>query len=275
MQGAKPETEAPTPTLRKASLLTDAKSAIFDFKHTIVSGFDNFRSQVGVDGILFREFQDSIRIIKEASNQPQTQAFSTIMSAPFVKRCMIEDVDPTIGHLYTVGSSQSQSFRKKIVDFISKGQMEIKLFLPPQDVAERLSAPSKQSDDGLKPVTTVKSYAVKEKCYVCSIQRDCEYQIRLGPPEKQTTKPDWTMLCRFCRDKLISVMDYFAFLAYLAHGHGKSDTTILGMFRQTMWFRRRIHLARVGSCSIFETELTAVNGCTTDADSDRYITIIS
>lgn len=228
------------------------------FAHTVVSGYDNFRSQIGVDGYLFREFQESFKGIEEAST------LLVMMAQPFIKRCILEDVEPTIGYSYI--STIAQSLKRKVIDHIVRNQIEVQLFVPPKvDIAEA----------ELNRRNSNVTYACKEKCYLCAITRDCEYQVRLGQTDKATDKGDWSLVCRFCRDRLTSAMDFFSFLAYIRQGHGKSGVTLLSLFRQLSWFRRRMHLARIGSCSLFETESSAVSGPTNDAESDKYITIIT
>jgi hypothetical protein len=96
--------------------------------------------------------------------------------------------------------------------------------------------------------------------------------------DKPATKTDWNMTCRFCRDRITAVVDFFTFVGYLRQGHmgpGKSGATILSLFRKIMWLRRRIQQAKVGSCSMFETEVSAVLGVGGGVDSDKYIAILS
>jgi thiol-disulfide isomerase/thioredoxin len=255
------------------SSLQVTESVFFGYSHTIVSGFDDFRSFVGADGILFREFQEFIRSVIESEKLASQQAMASTMATLFIKRCITEDVEPCLWYNYHVAasSSLSQSVKKRLLDFAIRGQIEIRLFIP----SEGSPSPKSKQPDTL---TELKSYAYQEKCFMCTILRDCEYELRFGPLEKQPIKTDWNMTCRFCRDRLTASLDFFTFLGYLRQGHigpGRSGATILSLFRQMMWLRRRMHMAKVGSCSMFETEVSALMAIGGGVDSDKYISIVS
>ncbi|KAJ3088899.1 rab guanine nucleotide exchange factor S2 [Quaeritorhiza haematococci] len=111
----------------------------------------------------------------------------------------------------------------------------------------------------------------KTKCTVCGILRECEYRLRFAsqdtttttkpPPQGQqpargpVTNSEWFACCRFCRDRVACVADFYTYLGHLRQGlvgPGKQGATILGMFRHMLWLRRRMAVAKVGSCGLFE-----------------------
>lgn len=261
-------------------------SLFLGYRHTIISGYDEFRSFVGVDGIIFREFQESIRSMAISSTQTAAQALAMHLNTQFIKRCMIEDVEPCLFYTYQANSSftsmgvaTSQSTKRKLMDFATRNQLEIEMYQPSKDESMETNISDPKSPPPVPPkIKNGKSFACRSKCSLCAIQRDCEYYFRYGPLEKQALSSDWHIICRFCRDRLTSAVDFFKFLEYLRQGHigpGKCGATILSLFRQVLWLRRRMNAARVGSCSLFETELSSVQGSSGSDDSDKYITIIS
>ncbi|KAI8906757.1 hypothetical protein EDD86DRAFT_271005 [Gorgonomyces haynaldii] len=251
----------------------DPKTPAFQgYKHSIVSGFDEFRSFIAVDSLLFQEFQEYVKAMMLATGQPAQQAMTTTLGTTFVKRCMLEDVEPCLYYSYQFssqvkyGTGLTQSMKKKMMDCMQKCQFEVRLFVP-----EKIVSKDQESSHKGTP-----SFAFKDKCNLCTIDRDCEYQAHFGTPDKNG-KIEWLSLCRFCRDRAIAVFDFFNFLSYSRQGlvgPGKSGATILSLFRQVLWLRRRMHIAKVGSCSLFESEASAVTGPGGGGDWEKYTTIL-
>lgn len=269
---------------RKLSNATDkdkfqkpaSESGFNGYTHTIVSGYDEFRSFIGADGIIFKEFQDFIRTVIEAQKQTAEKALSSTMSSAFIKRCLTEDIEPCLWYSYQVSQSTAlpTSTKKKLLDLSMKGQIEFRIFIP-SSVPE---TPANEKSD--EKITNFKSFACKDKCFFCTIPRDCEYEMRLGPVDSKqpASRSEWFLTCRFCRDRCCATIDFFTFLSYLRQGligPGKAGSTILSLFRQVMWLRRRMHLAKVGSCSMFESEVSAITGIGAGQETDKYISIVT
>jgi hypothetical protein len=225
-----------------------------EFSHSIISGFDQFHSVIAGDGFIFQEFQDFMRIVVVSANQVSTQAYQSIHSSVFMKRMMIESVEPCLYYTYqpnssfkALGTGLSQSFKKKLLDYCIRGQIHI----APKDA---------------EPTTP----SMKEKCMVCTVARECEYRVSMGPLDGP--KPESSPCCRFCRDRVLATQDFFLFVTYLATG--KHSATILSLFKQILWLKRRMALAVVGSCSLFETELTAILGPGGGGDWEKETEIV-
>ncbi|KAJ3003913.1 rab guanine nucleotide exchange factor S2 [Thoreauomyces humboldtii] len=131
--------------------------------------------------------------------------------------------------------------------------------------------------------------APRVKCQTCSLVRDCDYKIRFTKtpltskkdahpadtsphshqpqllstsppaPTPSTEQMTWHPVCRFCRDRVLSVLEFFAFLAHIRDGV-KQGATLLGMFRQALWLRRRMAVCRIGSAALFEGDVGAASG---------------
>eukprot|EP00842_Homolaphlyctis_polyrhiza_P004152 jgi/Hompol1/4738/HPOL_000495-RA len=143
----------------------------------------------------------------------------------------------------------------------------------PQSLAGPNSPSLQQSRSPTQGPTSI---VPKERCSICTIVRDCEYAMKLAPVPSGTK--EWMSLCRFCRDRITSVMDFFAYTMHMLQGSigpGKQGATILSIFRQMMWLRRRMVLAKIGSCSVFETAISAITGPGGGGDWETDIKILS
>ena len=231
----------------------DIKKNKEEFKHYIISGFDQFKSLVAADGYIFQEFQDLIKAMVLSANLPSIQAFAAIQNTLFMKRCMIETVEPCILYTYSPNSSfkslgpgQSISFKRKLLDQAIKGHI--------------ICVPDQVDDEAPTP---------KTKCNLCTISRICEYKISyVEPSGVVSSNPKTEPACRFCRDRIMSVQDFFNYITFLSGG--KHGQTILSAFKQVMWTKRRMALAMLGSCSLFETETTAILGPGSGGDWEKH-----
>ena len=240
-----------------------------EFNHYIVSGFDQFKCSTAADGYLFQEFQDLIKVLVTSLTLPSIQAYTSIHNTPFMKRCMIESIEPCLFYTYApttsfkniqVTAAHSVAFKKKLLDSVIKGQV----------VCSPISAAADTGEAGAASF-------VKQKCFLCTLHRTCEYKIHttldVPPPPPPTTTSSTSgntattttpspvksdPLCRFCRDRVLSVQDFFSFVTLLStNSHGM---TILSTFKYIMWTRRRMAVAVIGSCSLYETEISAILG---------------
>lgn len=223
-----------------------------EFSHSIISGFDQFKSAVGGDGFLFLEFQEFMRAVVLSSTQISTQAYQTIHNSIFMKRSMIESIEPCLFYTYqpnssfkSLGPGLSQSFKKKILDLSVRGHLKV------------------------SPIENQVGAIAKAKCMMCTITRECEYKVALGP---DTQKVETCTLCRFCRDRIIAVQDFFSFITFLATE--KQTSTILSTFKKVIWLKRRIQVAILGNSSLFETELSSILGPGMSGDWENQVSLI-
>ncbi|KAI9095914.1 hypothetical protein DFS34DRAFT_581979 [Phlyctochytrium arcticum] len=197
------------------------------------------------------------------------------MSTQFLKRCMAEDVEPCLfyiyhpeaGTLFKQGTGLSTSAKKRLLDNLVRGWCEVSLHTKQR--SSRSSGQGKTPSSPLsapqQPVNAMPrasgQSAIRQKCHSCALHRDCDYRVRFGPPrsaasdmQRGTAADDtWQPICRFCKDRLLSVGDFFSFLSRLREGV-KQGASILSMFRQALLLRRRMSASRIGSISLFELE---------------------
>ncbi|KAJ3130521.1 rab guanine nucleotide exchange factor S2 [Nowakowskiella sp. JEL0407] len=264
------------------------------------AGGMNLQLSIPIDGILFSEFQDHIKQISAVTSP--AQILTTILSSPFMKRCMHEDVEPCLFYSYMYpnipsGSSfkagtMSSSFKKKLLDSIQKRTCEIESKWSSTDGLPReksaLNKEKLESAFSKKEESTdawgLTSPPPKSKCCVCIINRECDFQIRFGSVDGKGIQSfsEWNPLCRCCRDRVGATSDFFTYITQHRNGTqpgSANGITILAMFRYTQWLRRRMAIARVGSMSLFDADNVGdqqiQNIPTVGSEWEKFVQIIS
>lgn len=250
---------------------------------------------IPVDSIVCGEFKDFIKVLHSVTSSPTPQSMATLLNTVFLKRCLVEDVEPCLLYTYQQpsagiyfknASSMPTAFRKKLIEAVMRCGCEIKYYWSSKEDLF-LKSPNMELGIGLEGVTAIlgqsggsavespkqqlvdspslnsNEFAVpKKKCSCCNVIKDCDYRLRFSIPEKKTgdnqSFTEWYPACRFCRDRVTCVADFFAYISHLKQGlvgPGKSGFTILGIFRHLMWLKRRMALARVGSMALFEGDI--------------------
>lgn len=225
------------------------------FTHYIISGFDAFSNNPAADGHLFSEFQDLIKSLVLTSSLPSHQALLAIHATAFMKRCLVESVEPCLYYSFTAagagqGPPKPTLFKKKVLEKVIKGHVVV------------------VADEG-----GGSGGGGRNKCCMCVMSRVCEYKLSFANPTSTSTtmgggpaisQPSSSIssepICRFCRDRVLAVQDFFSYLSFLASGTGRHGLTILSAFKQIMWTRRRMAVAVIGSCSLFESQVSAILG---------------
>ena len=100
-------------------------------------------------------------------------------------------------------------------------------------------------------------------CCLCGRATHCMFRMYLVPPDSSLTNsqiqnsldsspvevlpnnPDWRNVCVFCRERVVSVAEFYAFLRNIKSGIVK--TTIVEMYRKILNHRIRINVARIMS----------------------------
>ncbi|KAJ3217943.1 rab guanine nucleotide exchange factor S2 [Dinochytrium kinnereticum] len=236
-------------------------------------------ASVPVDGQLLSEFQDHIKQIMLASSLPQAQALQVTLGTSFMKRCLTEDVEPCLYYTYNAymssssifsasGSGMSATVKKKLMDSFQRGSVEILNISSP--LSDSPTSPT------LPPDLSVSSS--KTKCFACALTRECDFRLRLAVTPGVSAGTEIHPICRFCRDRVTSVSDFFQFMNHLRQGligPGKQGATILGMFRHASWLRRRMAAGRVGSCSLFEADSLVAIDRRGDGEWEKLVHIIN
>lgn len=211
---------------------------------------------VYIDGLGFTEFQDHLKAV---ITHPTNNATTT---SAYMKRVLAEDVEPTLFQTGTQNWWKSPWFKRKLIEAISRNCCEI------QTHRSSMSAVSSSGSRPGTPTTPTASVSPipppKLKCSSCGVLRLCEYRMRITLPDNKSpaggdanslaglaaSRQPWLPIDRFCRDRLVAVCEFYTFLSHLKQGL-LSHSPVLGLYKQSLYYRRKMGLARVGSMSLF------------------------
>ncbi|CAO3592413.1 unnamed protein product [Absidia cylindrospora] len=204
-------------------------------------------------------------------------------SSPFMKRVVAEDVEPCLFQNNGTSWWKSPWFKRKLMDAIANNNCEIQHAVRPvphstgmtTQTTTTLSSSSTSSSCTLPSVASVDMpMPPKTKCTCCGLLRVCEFKMRLHLPTASTTtsatssfmskmtlqkqqqqqqqqqQQPWLPIDRFCRDRLVAVCDFYGFLSHLPQAVSQ-NTPVLVMFKQSLIFRRKMAMAKVGSVALF------------------------
>lgn len=246
----------PTPTVSNAR-----SSRLFGNRNS--TRFDSVRpdSSIRIDGFVLTEFQNHLKMVNDMNNKV------LIPSSPFVKRVFTEDVEPCLFFQQSQGWWKSPWFKKRLLDAILKGSCEIQGCNDSYSSSGILSAATTTttSSSDISPATShistpsqqsVQVMPPKTKCACCNILRVCEFKMRLpissnNKAQQQQQQQPWLPIDRFCRDRLVAVCGYYSFMSHLKL---LSSSPTLSIFKQIMYHRRKMSLARIGSIGLFNEE---------------------
>ncbi|ORX43685.1 hypothetical protein DM01DRAFT_1387045 [Hesseltinella vesiculosa] len=219
------------------------------------------RSTVRLDGVSFIDFQHHLKAIKaqqQTTSPPTSTTPRPLMTTAFMKHVLAEDIEPC---LFQTQQSwwKSPWFKRRLMDAIASNQCEIQQAVPnlytttmntTNTSASSASTAQSLSSEASMPPTT--------KCTCCGRLRVCEYKMRLAcstaqqqPAADPALSSPWLPIDRFCRDRLVAVCDFYTFLTQL--GVSMKQTPVLVLFKQALYYRRNIALAKVGSIGLFPT----------------------
>ncbi|CAG8687796.1 3158_t:CDS:2 [Dentiscutata erythropus] len=234
-----------------------------------------------IDGIIFEEFQEYVKLF--INSVPPTSSTPT---HPFMKRCMNEDIQPCLFE----GSTgwKSPFYKRRLLDAIMKNQCEIQAIHSSFSTTVSTSSSTTQVNS---PIDTQSNYdepppAPKLKCGLCGHTRSCDFRMRISdsdvavPPSTTssslfsvTGNPGWIPIDRFCRDRVVAVCDFYAFLSHLRQGLF-SNSPVWGMYKQCLKYRRKMCMARVGSVSMFEEEDAISNDYLSKSEMEGMVVIV-
>lgn len=223
----------------------------------------NTANTVRIDGFILTEFQHHVKTVMDNTS-------TAIPFTPFIKRVLVEDVEPCLFFQQSQGWWKSPWFKKKLIDAISKNKCEIQGWHDTHNSSSIFSnytnTTNSSSSINTSPATSHIScssqqsitlpMAPKTKCACCNILRVCEFKMRLPMPttsntlKKNSIQPQpWLPIDRFCRDRLVAVCSYYSFMSHLKLL--MTSSPLLSTFKQMMHHRRKMSLARVGSIGLF------------------------
>ncbi|CAJ0751993.1 20097_t:CDS:10 [Entrophospora sp. SA101] len=272
-------------------------SRIFgNFGHMSPSIFSNSSEEysltkgkrIYIDGVLFEEFQEYVKsFITSPAPNTSTPTHS------FMKRCMVEDIQPCLFE----GSTgwKSPFYKRRLLDAIMKNQCEIQAIYYSSSNSVPTTPLSSQFSNN--SVNRSNSYhepppAPKVKCGLCGHLRSCDFRMRLSgpdaaiPPSTTTmtpsaqssrfsinSNPGWIPLDRFCRDRVVAVCDFYSYLSHLRQGL-LNNSPVWGMYKQCLKYRRRMGMSRVGSVSMFEEEENIANELLNNSEIEAMVVLV-
>ncbi|CAG8518109.1 1244_t:CDS:2 [Scutellospora calospora] len=244
--------------------------------------FDNIK-RIYIDGIVFEEFQEYVKSL--INSTPPTSSNPTHQ---FMKRCMREDIQPCLFE----GNSgwKSPFYKRRLLDAIMKNQCEIQTIhfsisssISSTPNTSQISSPIDAPNNFNEP-----PQAPKLKCGLCGNFRSCDFRMKISdsdaivPPSTTTTSsyrfsisgnPEWIPLDRFCRDRVVAVCDFYAFISHLRQGLF-SNSPVWGMYKQCLKYRRKMSMARVGNVSMFEDENTVNNDYLNKSEMEGMVVVV-
>ncbi|CAG8450023.1 505_t:CDS:2 [Funneliformis mosseae] len=244
--------------------------------------------RVYIDGVVFEEFQEYVKsfITSPApTNSTPTHAF--------MKRCMVEDIQPCLFE----GSSgwKSPFYKRRLLDAIMKNQCEIQTIyysssnsVPSTPLSSQISSTSNPRQNSYHEPPP----SPKVKCSLCGHVRSCDFRMRLSGPDavvppsattisssSQTSRfsvtgtPGWIPLDRFCRDRVVAVCDFYTYLSHLRQGL-LANSAVWTMYKQCLKHRRKMSMARVGSVSMFEEEEALNNELLNNPEMEGMVVLV-
>ncbi|GES75855.1 guanine nucleotide exchange factor for Rab-3A [Rhizophagus clarus] len=240
--------------------------------------------RVYIDGIVFEEFQEYVKSFVTSpapTNSTPTHAF--------MKRCMVEDIQPCLFE----GSNgwKSPFYKRRLLDAIMKNQCEIQTIYFSSSNSTPISSQISNTS-----ITRQNSYqepppSPKVKCGLCGHLRSCDFRMRLSGPDAAvppsattmsssrtsrfsvTGTPGWIPLDRFCRDRVVAVCDFYTYLSHLRQGL-LANSAVWTMYKQCLKHRRKMGMARVGSLSMFEEEEALNNELLNNPEMEGMVVIV-
>ncbi|CAI2172261.1 983_t:CDS:2 [Funneliformis geosporum] len=281
--------------MSNSPLNSPRSSKVFGFGHMSPSIFSTASvdeyihkgRRVYIDGVVFEEFQEYVKSFITSSaptNSTPTHAF--------MKRCMIEDIQPCLFE----GSSgwKSPFYKRRLLDAIMKNQCEIQTIyysssnsVPSTPLSSQISSTSNTRQNSYQESPP----SPKVKCSLCGHVRSCDFRMRLSGPDaavppsattissSQTSRfsvtgtPGWIPLDRFCRDRVVAVCDFYTYLSHLRQGL-LAHSAVWTMCKQCLKHRRKMSMARVGSVSMFEEEEALNNELLNNPEMEGMVVIV-
>ncbi|ORZ01118.1 hypothetical protein BCR43DRAFT_512030 [Syncephalastrum racemosum] len=176
---------------------------------------------------------DALNLFRDFVQQARETELSRLQHLPFLRMCIDQDVLPCL----QLGSSKSP---KRWVPTLIQRACAIEPALP------ETPTPSVSTTS----ITSFKWSLIRRQspalyftCFACGRQRTYStdhYRFRLN-------QDSWHSIDQPCRDRLVSVCDFFAFVRYLKQGLHGQQRTIDSLFHESIHLRLSMFCARTGT----------------------------
>ncbi|CAG8459877.1 8938_t:CDS:1 [Acaulospora morrowiae] len=187
---------------------------------------------IGIDPELMNEFKEFV----ETSITVRLQRIHTI---PFMKHCLEEDVDACM----RFGNSPRVSSRK-IIDAIVANTCFIEEAPPGAEKEFALNLNSPVRNTAAKPALwdriSGNSTYPRMGCQCCGRPGPLTFQYRI------TNLDDWSLIDRYCRDRLVAVCEFYVFIRNVRQ-RLYTNRTISDLYAECLRLRLQMFYARLGA----------------------------
>ncbi|CAG8543330.1 10959_t:CDS:2 [Ambispora gerdemannii] len=187
---------------------------------------------IGIDDELLSEFRDFV-------NQSTSSPIKKIHTLPFMRHCLEEDVDPCM----RFGNNPRVSARR-IVDAIVANTccIEEAPFGADKELALNHTSPIRNS--AAKPIfwgfPTNTTATPRAGCQCCGRPGSLPFQYRITPLD------DWSLIDRYCRDRLVAVCEFYVFIRNVHQGF-YNNRKIEDLYAECLRLRLQMFYARLGA----------------------------
>ncbi|CAG8522136.1 12858_t:CDS:1 [Ambispora leptoticha] len=187
---------------------------------------------IGIDEELLSEFRDFV-------NQSSSIPIKKIHNLQFMKHCLEEDVEPCM----RFGNNPRVQARK-IVDAIAANTCCIEEAPFGADKELELNPTSPIRNSAAKPIfwgfPANTNATPRAGCQCCGRPGSLPFQFRI------TTLDDWSLIDRYCRDRLVAVCEFYVFIRNIHQGF-YGNRKIEDLYAECLRLRLQMFYARLGA----------------------------
>ncbi|KAF9280368.1 hypothetical protein BGZ68_007290 [Mortierella alpina] len=269
-----PADPASTTFCSKAYLLSTIPLPSPTTPHAAAAPVHKPPSSMFVDGIGFQEFEGHLASLHTTfgtahkrstttsttrsttihSSAPSSSAVANIMTTPFMKRALAEDIYPCL--LINPKSSPSKSSTGWMSSLLSSSSNPGGPPLPPSFPMSYGSSPLTAWLQRL--LNAMERNACEIELWKPAPSRACAAPYPSAFRRVNETLQEYHPLDRFCRDRIVAVCDFYMFLAHLRQGLLDHQSS-LELFRRAVTLRQRMACARIGSVDIVQSQAQQAN----------------
>nr|CAG8504049.1 1634_t:CDS:2 [Entrophospora candida]CAG8546149.1 9773_t:CDS:2 [Entrophospora candida] len=187
---------------------------------------------IGIDNELLLEFKEFV----SQSNSIRLQKIHTIL---FMRHCLEDDVDPCMRF-----GSNSRVSSRRIVDAIVSNTCFIEEAPQGSEKEQYLiTNPSPIRNSASKQLLWERLSGNNSKttgCQCCGRSGPLQFQFRI------TNSDDWSLIDRYCRDRLVAVCEFYVFIRNIRQGL-YINRTIEDLYSECLRLRLQMFYARLGA----------------------------
>ncbi|KAI9022485.1 hypothetical protein DFJ74DRAFT_643337 [Hyaloraphidium curvatum] len=228
-----------------------------------------------VDAVLLAEFADHLKVANSLLPYNPVEAHSTA----FLRRCLVEDVEPCLffsfgsglsgGNLWKVASTLATGLKKRLLETVVAGNCHVR---PTSEDGAATQSSLVLSNNSLQVAQKIKEAitdvqpnfappSTQQKCWLCSGMRECDHRLFLHPSSSASQSREANgdaedvalpeggqLICLWCKERINAVRAFYEFMRSLQIAPNP-EASELELFRQAITCRQQMAIARVGSIS--------------------------